>query len=600
MEKTQKNHLNNDNLPVWNLRDLFSSPTGDDFISAMKYARDKTTAFVDNFSGKITPTVSAKILHDAIVAYQDLSTLFGKIGTFTFLLFSENRLHTENAAFYQNTRETLQELESDLIFFTLHLCKIADQHLLEIYENNIDVAKFRPWLQQVRVFKPYTLSEDSEKLLHDLHITSRDGWVRLFDQTIAKLQFDYRGQHLSETQVLHIMNTSSDENERRDAGLAFSAGLQSQQDVFALIINNLIKDKATEDRWRKLPSPAASRHLNNQVDENVVEILVQAVRNNYPKLSHRYYRLKARWMGKDTLNFWDRNAPLPQAVQTKYTWAQAQDIVISAYHEFSPKLAKIGKQFFDNDWIHAVPQMGKDSGAYAHPCVPEVHPYILMNFKGSQRDIMTLAHELGHGIHQVLSSSQGYLMSDTPLTIAETASVFGEMLTFRSLLQKISDKNQKRAIIAGKVEDMLNTVVRQIAFHDFETKIHSARVNGEISLNDLSSIWMSVQAESLGSGITLSEPYNIYWAYISHFIHSPFYVYAYAFGDCLVNALYATYQEQPSGFTDKYIAFLTKGGTQRYDLMLQDFNLNPKDPQFWQRGLSVISGLIDELEGLSD
>jgi oligoendopeptidase F len=582
-------------LPPWRLDDLFQSPEDPLFHAALSEAKAKTASFVQAFSTQDFSTITPLQFYQAIQDYEALSELFGKLGTYTFLLFSENRNDTARAQVYQNTREALQTLESDLIFYTLGLCALDEDYVKTLYQTHEDIARYRPWLDQVRVFKPYTLEETSEKLMHDLHITSRDGWIRLFDQIIAGLRFSYRGEIMTETQVLHLMNTSSDPDVRKDAGLAFSAGLETQKETFALIINNLVKDKATEDRWRKFPSPSASRHLQNQVEGDVVETLVKAVRSSYPQLSHHYYQLKAGWMGQKTLNFWDRNAPLPQVSQPTYTWDQAKEIVLSAYEAFSPEMAAIGKRFFDQGWIHAAPQAGKDSGAYSHPCVPSVHPYILMNFKGSQRDVMTLAHELGHGIHQVLSADQGYLMSDTPLTIAETASVFGEMLTFQALLKDAENTEQRRALIASKAEDMLNTVVRQIAFHTFETKVHAARGEGELSAEDLAALWMHVQTESLGSAITLSDPYKIYWTYIQHFIHSPFYVYAYAFGDCLVNTLYATYQKQPEGFAEKYIAFLKKGGTQRYDTMLGAFGLNPKESTFWQQGLSVIEGLIAEL-----
>ncbi len=582
-------------LPHWRLEDLFKSPDDPSFLGDLTEAKAKTLTFVNNFASQDFSKMNADTLYQAIQDYENLSTLFGKLGTYTFLLFSENRNDMARAQLFQNTREALQTLESDLIFFTLALCDLSESHVQNLYQTHPGIARYRPWLDQVRIFKPHTLDETSEKLMHDLHITSRSGWVRLFDQIMAALRFSYRGEMVTETQVLHLMNTSTDPEIRRDAALAFSAGLESQKDTFALIMNNLVKDKATEDRWRNFSSPSASRHLQNQVEGDVVETLVQAVRAAYPRLSHRYYEHKARWLNQKTLNFWDRNAPLPQVSQPIYTWDQAKDIVLSAYHAFSPEMAAIGRRFFDEGWIHAAPEAGKDSGAYAHPCVPEVHPYILMNFKGSQRDVMTLAHELGHGIHQVLSADQGYLMSDTPLTIAETASVFGEMLTFQSLLKAAENPEQKRALTAAKVEDMLNTVVRQIAFHTFETKIHAARAKGELSGEDLASLWMQVQTESLGPAITLSDPYKIYWTYIQHFVHSPFYVYAYAFGDCLVNALYATYQNNPEGFSEKYISFLKKGGTQRYDAMLSDFGLNPKDPTFWQQGLSVIEGLIESL-----
>jgi len=582
-------------LPHWRLEDLFKSPDDPAFLGSLKEAKAKTVTFVNTFASQDFSKVSADTLYQAIRDYEGLSTLFGKLGTYTFLLFSENRNDMARAQLFQNTREALQTLESDLIFFTLALCALNEADVQNLYQTHQGIARYRPWLDQVRIFKPHTLDETSEKLMHDLHITSRSGWVRLFDQIMAALRFSYRGEMVTETQVLHVMNTSTDPDVRRDAALAFSAGLESQKDTFALIMNNLVKDKATEDRWRQFSSPSSSRHLQNQVEGEVVETLVQSVRAAYPRLSHRYYEHKAAWLNQKTLNFWDRNAPLPQISQPTYTWDQAKDIVLSAYQAFSPEMAAIGRRFFDEGWIHAAPDAGKDSGAYAHPCVPEVHPYILMNFKGSQRDVMTLAHELGHGIHQVLSADQGYLMSDTPLTIAETASVFGEMLTFQSLLKAAETPEQKRALTAAKVEDMLNTVVRQIAFHTFETKVHAARAEGELSSEDLATLWMQVQTESLGPAITLSDPYKIYWTYIQHFVHSPFYVYAYAFGDCLVNALYATYQNHPEGFAEKYIAFLKKGGTQRYDTMLSDFELDPKDPTFWQQGLSVIEGLIQSL-----
>lgn len=582
-------------LPQWRLEDLFVSPKDPAFQEALAAATVQTQRFVQTFAAQDFSKASADILYQAIQDYEELSTLFGKLGTYTFLLFSENRNDAAHAQLFQNTREALQALESQLIFFTLALCALSQEDVERFYAAHAGIARYRPWLQQVRIFKPHTLDETSEKLMHDLHITSRSGWVRLFDQMMAALRFPYRGEMLTETQVLHLMNTSADPEVRRDAGLAFASGLESQKDTFALIMNNLVKDKATEDRWRHLPSPSASRHLQNQVEGEVVDTLVETVRAAYPRLSHRYYQHKAAWLHQETLNFWDRNAPLPDVPQPTYTWDQAKEIVLSAYRAFSPEMATIGQRFFDEGWIHAAPAAGKDSGAYAHPCVPDVHPYILMNFKGSQRDVMTLAHELGHGIHQVLSAQQGYLMSDTPLTIAETASVFGEMLTFQALLKAANTPEQKRALTAAKVEDMLNTVVRQIAFHTFETKVHAARAGGELSGDDLAALWMQVQTESLGPAVTLSDPYKIYWTYIQHFIHSPFYVYAYAFGDCLVNALYATYQKQPHGFAETYIAFLKKGGTQRYDAMLSDFGLNPKDPAFWQQGLSVIEGLIHSL-----
>ena len=365
--------------------------------------------------------------------------------------------------------------------------------------------------------------------------------------------------------------------------------------LFSLITNTLAKDKEINDTWRKYPRPGSYRNRSNMVEDEVVDALVTAVRGSYGRLSHRYYTMKARWLGLPKLQHWDRNAPLPRDDDRLIEWDEARDRVLTAYGAFSPDLASVGKRFFDNAWIDAAPTPGKSGGAFAHPTVPSAHPYLLLHYHGRTRDVMTLAHELGHGVHQVLAGDQGYLMSGTPLTLAETASVFGEMLTFRALLDA-APPAQRRIMLASKVEDMLNTVVRQIAFYQFETRVHDERRSGEILPERLGEIWMDVQTESLGPAFEFTPEYNVFWAYIPHFIHSPFYVYAYAFGDCLVNALYSVFQGGHPGFQAKYLAMLRAGGTKRHKELLAPFGLDASDPAFWTKGLDVISGFIDELE----
>ncbi|MBT4463672.1 MAG: M3 family oligoendopeptidase, partial [Rhodospirillaceae bacterium] len=404
------------------------------------------------------------------------------------------------------------------------------------------------------------------------------------------------GDDLTMSDILNRLS-EPDADTRKVAAKALGKGLAENSRLFSLVTNTLAKDKATEDAWRSYRRPISSRNLSNQVEDNVVDALVSSVKESYPDLSHRYYKLKAKWFGVDALDYWDRNAPLPDDDAKLYDWDMAQKTVLDAYGQFDPEMADIATHFFDKRWIDAALRPGKDSGAFSHSTVPSAHPYILMNFHGKARDVMTLAHELGHGVHQVLAAGQGTLRADTPLTTAETASVFGEMLTFRSLLDAEDDPGLRRILLAGKVEDMLNTVVRQIAFHEFETLVHGERAAGELSVERLGDIWMQVQSDSLGDGIRLDDDYRSYWSYIPHFIHSPFYVYAYAFGDCLVNSLYDVFASGHPGFQAKYLEMLSGGGTRMHKELLAPFGLDASDPDFWKRGLKMVSGFIDELEG---
>ena len=486
-----------------------------------------------------------------------------------------------------------------MVFFSLEFNRLEDAHLTRLLAENPDLARYKPVFDRMRAMRPYQLSDELERFLHDQSSVGASAWNRLFDETMAGLTFRLEGQaeDLTLEATLNLL-TDPDRTLREAAARALAKVFQAQVKLFARLHNTLAKEKAIEDRWRKMPTPQTGRHLSNHVEPEVVQALRDAVVAAYPKLSHRYYRLKAKWMGLDRLQVWDRNAPLPMDPPRLVDWDAAAKTVLDAYAAFSPELARTADPFFHNGWIDAAAKPGKAPGAFAHPTVTTVHPYLMLNYLGKPRDVMTLAHELGHGVHQVLAAGQGELLSATPLTLAETASVFGEMLTFRKLLESAATPAERKTLLAGKVEDMINTVVRQIAFYDFECKLHAARATGELTPDDINALWMSIQAESLGDVFDFMEGYETFWAYIPHFVHSPFYVYAYAFGDGLVNALYAAYEGGLPGFEEKYLDMLRAGGSKHHKDLLAPFGLDASDPKFWDKGLAMIAGFIDELEAM--
>ncbi len=583
------------NLPEWDLTDLYPSRTSSELEEDIQSSASKARAFSKRYKGKLSE-LDGSGLGLAISEYETLEEVMGRIMSFAYLVYAGDMSDPEIGKFFQTMQERINVISTDLLFFTLELNKIEDGQLKSLY-SEASLKKYKPWLENVRALKPFQLSDEIETLLHEKDIAGRSAWVRLFDETMAGLRFDMNGEKVASQQVLHLLS-SSDPAERKAAAKSLGTVFGENVRLFSLITNTLAKDKAIVDDWRKTDSPMSLRHISNQVEDEVVEALSKAVQASYPRLSHRYYKLKAKWMGQEKLDYWDRNAPLPEDEDRVISWNEARDTVLDAYGRFSPELAELGQEFFDKPWIDASVRPGKSPGAFAHPTVPSAHPYLLVNYQGKTRDVMTLAHELGHGVHQILAGPQGPLLSDTPLTLAETASVFGEQLTFRAMLEKETDSAKRRVMLAGKVEDMLNTVVRQIAFYEFEVRVHSARQKEELSPDQIGKIWMDIQKESLGPAIRLHDEYQYFWCYIPHFIHSPFYVYAYAFGDCLVNALYAVYQDSESGFQEKYFDMLKAGGTLRHKELLAPFNLDASDPAFWQKGLSVIEGFIDELEKL--
>jgi oligoendopeptidase F len=582
-------------LPEWDLADLYPGRDSPELERDLSVLAEQAAAFRAQYQGKLAE-LNGGALGAAVAEYERLQEIAGRIMSYAELLRAGNIADSENARFFQTMHERVTAVSTDLLFFTLDLNRLSDGDL-DAKLSDPALAHYRPWLRDVRAQRPHQLSDDIEKLLLEKAVAGRAAWTRLFDETIADLRFPFRGRDLTEPEAMHLMS-DPDGAVRREAALSIGDVLARNGRTFALITNTLAKDKEVEDRWRHFARPISSRNLSNYVEDDVVDALIAAVRASYPQLSHRYYALKARWFGVDELPFWDRNAPLPGDDDRSVPWPEAESTVLSAYRAFSLDLAAVGERFFAASWIDAAVRPGKAPGAFAHPTVPGAHPYLLLNYQGRLRDVMTLAHELGHGVHQVLAAGQGALMADTPLTLAETASVFGEMLTFRALLAQQSDPAKRKIMIAGKVEDMLNTVIRQIAFVTFETRVHEERRESELTADRLCEIWLDVQRESLGPALRLDEEYRYYWSYIPHFIHSPFYVYAYAFGDCLVNSLYAIYEDAHQGFAERYLDLLRAGGSLRHKELLAPFGLDAADPEFWSKGLGVIGRFIDELERL--
>lgn len=583
-------------LPEWDLSDLYAGPEDPQVAQDLGRVETDAAGFAARYRGQLA-SLSAEDMLACVQSYEEIGLYAGKLMSYAGLRHYQNTLDSERAKFMVDLQDRITTATTALVFFSLEFNRLEDAHLEGLLAQNAALARYAPVFERMRAMRPHQLSDELETYLHDTSVVGAAAWNRLFDETSAALEFTVAGETLSleaTTTLLSDHDRAKREAAARELARVFGANVK----LFARIHNTLAKEKEIEDRWRKMPSPQAGRHLSNHVEPEVVEALRNAVVAAYPRLSHRYYALKAKWLGLEKLQVWDRNAPLPSETPRKIMWDEAEETVLGAYAGFDVRMAELARPFFERGWIDAAVKPGKAPGAFAHPTVTTVHPYVMLNYLGKPRDVMTLAHELGHGVHQVLAARQGELLADTPLTLAETASVFGEMLTFRALLEGAQTRAERKQLLAGKVEDMINTVVRQIAFYDFECKLHAARANGELTPEDINALWMSVQAESLGPAFEFMPGYETFWTYIPHFVHSPFYVYAYAFGDGLVNALYAAYAGGLPGFEEKYFAMLEAGGSKHHKDLLAPFGLDASDPKFWDKGLSMIAGLIDELEAM--
>ncbi len=584
-------------LPEWDLSDLYTATDAPELARDMAWLEGECAAFAADYEGKLE-SLDASGLLKCIHRDEAISNIAGRIMSYAGLRYHQLTTDASRTKFLSDCQEKITNFTTPLVFFTLELNKLDEDHLSGLLAQNAELARYKPVLDRIRAMKPHQLSDELEKFLHDMGVVG-DAWERLFDETIAGLTFTVGGEELGIEGTLNLL-TEQDRSKREAASRELARVFGANIRTFSRVHNTSAKEKEVVDRWRGMPTAQTGRHLSNDVEPEVVEALRDAVVAAYPKLSHRYYALKAKWLGLDRMQVWDRNAPLPMEETKIVSWNDARDTVMNAYTVFDPRMCDLAQPFFDKGWIDAGVKPGKAPGAFAHPTVTNVHPYVMLNYLGKPRDVMTLAHELGHGVHQVLAAGQGELLSSTPLTLAETASVFGEMLTFRRMLDGAQTQAERKVMLAGKVEDMINTVVRQIAFYDFECKLHAARREGELTPDNINALWMSVQGESLGPVFDFMDGYETFWAYIPHFVHSPFYVYAYAFGDGLVNALYAVYEENPEGFQDKYFDMLKAGGSMHHSELLKPFGLDASDPKFWDKGLNMISGMIDELEAMEE
>ena len=583
-------------LPEWNLDDLYPGTDSKELKRDFEWLEKACADFSASYQGKIV-SLDSDQLFECIQAREKIDSIAARIKAFADLGFSLDSSDPARGKFSGDCNERITGLVSPLVFFEVEFNRIPEADYEAMLEAEPGLRRYRQALDGCRKLRPHQLSPELERYISERAVVGRSAWTRLFDETISSMRFRVGDASLNIQQALDRMNSPA-RAAREESTKAFSKEFAERLPLFALITNTLAKDKEIDDGWRKYETPQSARHLSNEVEPEVVDAMTKAVADAYPAVSHRYYCLKAKWLGLDKLEIWDRNAPLPDSDERRIPWKTAKSIVLDSFDSFSPRMAGTASDFFENGWIDAGVKDGKSPGGFCHPTAAAVHPYILVNYQGQPRDVMVLAHELGHGVHQVLSAEQGEWLSQTPLTLAETASVFGEMLTFRSLLEQVKTPIERRSLLAGKVEDMINTVVRQVAFHIFESRLHERRRKGELTKDEINSIWIETQRECLGSAFNFMDGYEVFWAYIPHFVFAPFYVYSYAFGSGLAQALFAGSQCSPEGFADRYLELLNAGGSRPYREMLNPFGIDVADPKFWDAGLTTVSDLIDKLEEL--
>ena len=588
--------MSDEKMPEWDLSEYYKGTDDKQIDKDLKKYAQLAAAFAKKYKGKVA-ALDAKAFVAALKEIEDISKLGSKLGGFAYLNSTTRLMDAKASALYQKVSEALSEAGTDLLFFGLEYNK-RDEKAIRKVEEDKEVKVYAPYLKRVRKFKPYELSEDVEKTLLEKDVTSGSAWVRLYEESMARLSYEVDGKKYNDAQIGRLC-LSPDAELRAKAGKEINKVSKDNSFSVCYIYNMIMKDKAVEDKKRGFKLPMSARNLSEEVSDETVNALAQTVRDNYKNIAWRFYKLKAKLLGVDKIQYWDRNAPLPIEDDRSYTWDEAVQTVLKAYNEFSPKLYNVAKEFFENPWIDVAPKDGKRSGAFCSGPLVEEHPFLMLNFVGKRNDVLTLAHELGHGCHHQLRRKNGTLNETTRMTTEEVASVFGEMLVFQSMLNNAKSDDEKISLLAMKINDMINTAIRQIAFHFFETRAHDERQNGELSSERLNQIWLEEMKESLGPSVEVDENSAYIWEQVGHFFFLPFYVYAYSFADCVVNSLYwLKLQNKVENFEDKYLELLSKTAIGDYKEIFAPFNLNPESHDFWQGGLNLISYYLDQMEEL--
>jgi oligoendopeptidase F len=581
---------------AWDLSDLYKSPEDPKLKEDKKDLLEEADKFAEKYHGRIS-ALSSSEFSDALRAYESLIQRAGKIGSYSHLIWSTNTEDAKLGKLLQEANELGSELSQKLVFFDVEWMKVDDDRAEELI-NSKELFPWKHYLRVSRMYKDHTLSEDAEQVMSAKSVTGRSAWNRYFDETLGAARFELDGEEMTEQQVLSKLH-SPDRELRKRAHESLTETFTELSRSLTFIFNTLLADKHTNDKLRGYDSWISSRNLSNQTDSETVEALITAVTGRY-ELVQRYYKLKKKLLGVDEMFDYDRYAPIAKNRET-IKWDRAKSMVLEAYGDFHPRMKSIATEFFDKKWIDAAIRPGKRGGAYSASTVTNVHPYVFMNFDGQLRDVQTLAHELGHGVHQYLSRKQGELQSSTPLTTAETASVFGEMLVFNKLMNNIDDPKEKLALLVSKIDDTIATVFRQISMNRFEDRIHTARrEEGELTTEDFSRHWVETQNDLYGDSVTITDEYKLWWCYIPHFLHTPGYVYAYAFGELLVLALYDAYKNQKNGFSDRYIELLEAGGSDWPHNIVGKMDIDIRDAEFWNRGLDLFESMIDQAEELAE
>lgn len=579
----------------WDLSDLYNSIDDPQLKKDKENIRQQASDFAEKYRGKVAE-FSPSQFRDALKEYEELMELMGKIGAFSYLTWTTNTENPDYGKMVQEANELSSEINQQLVFFDVEWMNVDDEQAQKLIRSD-DLSTYKHYLETSRRYKKHILEEKQEQIMSAKAVTGSSAWTRFFDETLGAARFELDGEELTEQEALSKLH-ESDRDLRKRVQESLTQGFRKMSRTLTFIFNTLLADKHTNDRLRNYDSWISSRNLSNEIDDQTVNTLIGSVTGKY-SLVHRFYNLKRELLGYDTLYDYDRYAPLLKS-ETTIKWEEARETVLESYNSFHPEMGNIASKFFEQNWIDAAIKPGKRGGAYSASTVPSVHPYVFMNFDGRIRDVQTLAHELGHGVHQFLSRKQGLLQADTPLTTAETASVFGEMLVFQNLMKKLDDPKEQLALLIGKIDDTIATVFRQVSMNRFEDKMHNARrEQGELTTDQFSQMWYKTQKDIYGDSVDITDNYKIWWSYIPHFLHTPGYVYAYAFGELLVLALYDEYTRSSEGFSDKYLEMLRAGGSDWPENIVGKVGLDITQPDFWDNGLNAIERLIEQAEELS-